>query len=279
MLNRKAILIIAVQLLFFASTAWCADAGQLSDNPRELFPASEFKLGYQGTYLYYDEPDVMHEKGFLNGGFVAWTGYFTDQHIMAAIELEGVAGGMRYYGKYSDGTRLKCDTDDYLLSGRLTVGKGFEVGGVGVTPYIGFGTRYWYDRIKAAGGYKRYIHQYYLPLGVNVVYRLDANWSLGGSIEGDLFLGGTVKSKLSDVGPDYQDADNSQDFLDGFGARISLFAEYQFEACALGFEPYFRYWKLDDSDKDTVRFGDRQARVYEPENKFYMSGIRLYLKY
>ncbi len=64
------------------SSAFAAD--------KELFPTSEFKLGYEGMYMYYDEPDVMHEKGILNGGFGSWTGYFSDYNIMLNAELEAL---------------------------------------------------------------------------------------------------------------------------------------------------------------------------------------------
>ncbi|WP_421901330.1 hypothetical protein [Maridesulfovibrio sp.] len=266
MLKRKLIIFIT-SLLLMASSAFAAD--------KELFPTSEFKLGYQGMYMYYDEPNVMHEKGFLNGGFGSWTGYFTDYNIMLNAELEGLAGSLRYSGKYSDGTPLKCDTDDYFISGRATIGMGIDYGHTGVTPYLGIAARYWNDDIKATGGYERQIKQLYLPVGVNIVTRLDEGWSIGGTLEGDLLLGGKVKSKLSDVGPAYEDVNNTQEFASGGGGRVSAFLEYDFDDYALGMEPYFRYWHIEDSKKDTVSTGT----YMEPKNKFYMSGLRLYVKF
>lgn len=279
MLKRKLIIIITGLLLLISSAAFAGELNLLNRKPREIFAASEFKLGYQGLYLYYDEPDLMHEKGFLNGGFASWTAYFTDYKIMTGLELEGEVGSMRYDGQYSDGTPLKCDTDDYLVGGRALIGRGFEFNRIGVTPYTGFGIRHWYDKIKAVGGYERYITQYYLPLGVNVVSRLKDKWSVGGTLEGDLLLFGNVQSKLSQVGPTYEDADNNQEFGSGIGGRISLFAEYDLDGYSLGVEPYFRYWYFSESENDRVMFGSGEANVVEPKNKFYMSGIRLYVKF
>lgn len=241
----------------------------------ELFPTSEFKLGYEGMYMYYDEPDVMHESGILNGGFGSWTGYFTDYNIMLNAEFEGLAGSLRYNGKYSDGTSLECNTDDYFLSGHATLGMGFEFDRIGVTPYIGIGARYWNDDIKTTGGYERQIKQLYLPIGVNLVTRLDDGWSIGGTLEGNLLLSGKVESKLSDIGPNYEDVKNTQEFASGGGGRISAFLEYDFNDYALGMEPYFRYWHIKESESDTVNSGT----YVEPKNKFYMSGLRLYVKF
>ncbi|WP_320169386.1 hypothetical protein [Maridesulfovibrio sp.] len=271
MFKRKLILFVTAVLLLVSSAAFAGEKG--------LFPQSEFKLGYEGMYMYYDEPDIMHEKGFLNGGFGSWTGYFSEYNIMANAELEGLMGSLKYDGQYSDGTKATADNDDYFISGRATVGMGFDYGNTGITPYTGIGMRYWYDKIKCSGGYERKISQYYLPLGVNILTRMDDGWSIGGTLEADLLLGGTVKSKLSQVGSSYEDAENTQDFASGGGGRISAFLEYDFTNYALGFEPYFRYWYIGESDKDNVRYGAGNADVVEPENKFYMSGVRIYVKF
>ena len=266
MLKNKLILFI-IGLLLISSSAFAAE--------KELFPTSEFKLGYEGMYLYYDEPDVMHEKGVLNGGFATWTGYFTEYNLMLNGEFEGLAGGLRYNAERSSGTPLECDTDDYFLSGRATIGMGFDFEETGVTPYVGIGARYWNDDIKTTGGYERQIKQVYLPVGVNLVTHLSDGWSIGGTFEGDLLLGGNVKSLLSDVGPAYEDVNNTQEFASGGGGRISAFLEHDFEGYSLGMEPYFRYWQFEDSEKDTISTGT----YMEPKNKFYMSGVRLYVKF
>lgn len=271
-MHREKITVLFVVLLsLFTGPAYCGET--------PLFPASEFKLGYEGMYMYYDEPDVMHEKGAMLGGFGSWTGYFTKHLLMVNVEAEGVAGPLRYEGGYSDGTALKCDTDDYFVSACATFGMGFEFGGIGVTPYMGIAGRYWYDKIKATGGYERRIKQYYLPVGVKIISRKGDKWSMGGTLEGDLLLDGQVKSKLSQVGSDYGDAKNDQEFMKGFGGRVSVFMEYDCGTYALGMEPYFRYWQFDDSEKDLILYDGSNHNVIEPENKFYMSGIRMYVTF
>ncbi len=268
---QKLIFIFTLLVMLVASSAYCEN--------KELFPSSEFKLGYQGMYMNYEEPDIMKEKGIMNGGFGSWTGYFTEHNIMVGVEAEGVVGSLKYTGQYSDGTSLKCDTDDYFVSARTIVGKGFDFGDVGLTPYTGIAARYWYDKIKTTGGYEREIKQFYVPIGLNVKANMDDNWSIGGTLEGDLFLGGEVKSKLSQAGSGYEDAKNTQEFMKGGGGRLSMFLEYDLDYCAVGFEPYFRYWQFAKSETDTVLYGGTIANVVEPKNKFYMSGIRLYVKF
>ncbi|BBD08151.1 hypothetical protein [Desulfovibrio ferrophilus] len=246
---------------------------------KELFPPSEFKLAYETMYMFYDEPNVMHEEGFLNGLSGSWTGDFTDNHLMASVELGAVGGSMDYVGHYSNGTSLRCSTNDTLLTARAIVGKGFDFRGTGVTPFVGLSARHWYDKIKVQGGYERFITQLHLTAGVNVISRPWENWSLGGSLEGNLLLMGGVESKLSQAGPGYEDAFNRQRFGNGGGARLSIFAEYDFGDYSLGAEPYFRYWHFADSKKDRISFGGVKGRVMEPENDFYISGLKLYIKF
>lgn len=268
---QKIITFFALFILLLASSASCEE--------KPLFPTNEFKLGYQGMYMYYDEPDIMHEKGIMNGGFGSWTGYFTEHLIMVNVEAEGVVGSLKYDGQRSDGSKLKCDTDDYFISARATVGKGFDFGDIGLTPYTGIGGRYWYDKIKTTGGYEREIKQLYVPVGVNIIAKMDDDWSVGGTLEGDLFLGGEVKSKLSQAGSGYSDAKNTQEFMKGGGGRVSMFMEYDLDSYSVGVEPYFRYWQFAKSKSDTVQYGGSMAEVVEPKNKFYMSGLRVYLKF
>lgn len=266
----RLIALIFLGLLFMPVPGICLE--------NALFAPSAFKIGYQGMQMYYDEPGLMEEKGMLHGGVLSWTGYSGKRLFMVGGELELLKGGMDYDGQYSDGTKLTCNTDDRYLDLRFLAGKGMGFGSWALTAYAGLAGRYWFDRIKAVGGYEREIKQAYLPLGIRIRH-LSGRWSLGGSLEGNLLIYGRVESALSQVGPQYGDADNIQEFMSGLGGRISAFAEYRVGGYILGLEPYYRYWQVRESKIDTIPYGGRRAEVVEPENRSHMTGIRFYIRF
>ncbi len=245
----------------------------------ELFPNSRFKLGYDGEYLFYDQPGLMHIKGFLHGGFGAWTGYFTDNHLMVGLEGSILNGVLRYKGSTASGDSVKFNTENVFAEGRVLVGKGFDCGGIGVTPFTGFGVRNWYNRLEFSPGYSRNITHYYLPLGVNVAVRLKNDWSVGASLEGDVLLSGSVKTELSDAIPGIENPHTHQKFGNGCGLRLGTFAEYDFGGFSFGVEPYFRYWHFAKTDTDDIINAGSTVTLYEPENDFYQYGLRTYIAF
>jgi len=111
---------------------------------------------------------------------------------------------------------------------------------------------------------------------------LAENWTGGITAEYDLFLGGTVKSHLSDVYSGWNDPEVDQDALDGYGLRFSVHFTRTFEerGHSLSFEPYIRYWDIDESDTETLtENGSPIGYVLEPENETLSYGIRLSLSF
>lgn len=245
---------------------------------QDRFPRSRFKLGYNGEHLLYRE-SIMRNKGILHGAFASWTGYFTDSHLMVGVEGDVLNGGLKYKGHSLSGAPLAFSTENTVLEGRVLVGKGFERGRFGITPYTGLGVRRWYNRLKSTPGYGREVLQYYLPLGVNVVARPADHWSVGGSVEGDMLLRGTVKLGLSDAIPGMEDPCTHLRTGQGSGLRLSAFAERDFGKFALGIEPYCRYWHFSRSDMDAVDYGGTTYSFYEPRNNFTQYGLRVYIAF
>ncbi|MFC1594775.1 hypothetical protein ACFL38_05555, partial [Candidatus Omnitrophota bacterium] len=107
----------------------------------------------------------------------------------------------------------------------------------------------------------------------DVVNRLDNNWSLGGILEFDLFIGGEQKSYLSQADLGYNDLSNTQHR--GYGARGSIRVEKNTDLLDLIIEPFIKYWNISDSDVEALTYrGAIIGGGLEPENNSFEYGLK-----
>ena len=100
-----------------------------------------------------------------------------------------------------------------------------------------------HDDVEGPFAYEREVEYLYTPIGIKTICSLSDNWTWGISAEYDLFLGGEVKSHLSDLFGGLNDPEVDQDFGDGYGLRVSLYFDLALaNNSALSIEPYFIYW-------------------------------------
>ncbi|MDF1591573.1 MAG: hypothetical protein P1P89_08685 [Desulfobacterales bacterium] len=222
----------------------------------------------------YEEPSLMSEKGFLYGIMGRYA--YNHKAVMIDSSLEYAAGSLDYDGSTWGGTPVKADTDDYLFEIRTLLGGNIYQGKNKVTPFLGFGLRYWNDTIQGSGGYAREILYLYTPIGFKLTGPVSSKWSWGFSGEYDLFWKGWVTSHLSDADPGYNDPENTQSFGDGFGVRISFqFRNHISTRLSWYIEPFFRYWDVGPSDYAILTYYGAPTGlfVYEPENNTLTYGV------
>lgn len=255
-------------------------SAQTQGNP--LVDTFNFQIGPDVRYLSYDEPDYDVS---IDGPMYGISGEFTyhgignmQNYLMAGFEFEALAGGLDYDGQTQDGTPVKENTDDWLIESRGLVGYEYTFDEKIVTPFIGIGYRYWNNDIHGPGGYEREVQYAYLPIGLRTWASIAKNWTGGMSAEYDIFLGGEVKSHLSDVNPQYNDPEVNQDLGQGSGIRFSLHftREFPTRGHSVTFEPYIRYWDIDKSDTATLtENGTPVGTVVEPGNESTSGGLRV----
>jgi len=243
----------------------------------EGFP-EEFKEHTLGvstdiSYIVYDEPNVMEEKGVMYGAGVSYT-YRKD--IMLRAE------GRFSYGQvdYENSGTIN-NIDDYMLEFRGLVGYDFsKYRGYGITPYIGFGYRYLNDdtsgMISSTGarGYEREANYFYSPIGIEIITPLDNGWSVGATFEYDYFWKGIQKSHLSGAVASFNDLENDQN--EGYGLRASLKIQKKGVESDFMIEPFVRYWDIEKSETANITYnGVLWGYGWEPENNSTEIGIRL----
>jgi len=243
--------------------------------PSEAISKHSFEIAPIIYRFEYEEPSTMSEKGFLYG--VSGNYAYNNRTVMFGVGVEFAVGELDYDGSTWTGVPLKTDTEDYIVEFRSLIGGNIHAGRSKITPFIGFGVRYWNDTLKGSGGYEREILYYYSPIGVQTESPLTERWVWGLKAEYDLFWKGQVKSHLSDVDPGYNDPEVNQSFGDGFGIRFSLrFKNKISEKFSWYIEPSFRYWDVDESDTAILALnGVPTALVYEPANNTVAYGLHV----
>lgn len=189
-------------------------------------------------------------------------------------------GEVDYVGSYSDGTPLTITgITDRMFEARAVLGPTeFIYLSSYYLPYIGLGYRYLYDGANVApGGYRRESNYLYIPLGVEGMTAMQSQWSIGFTLEYDIFVSGTQYSYLSDADPGYNDMQNSQSSGQGYRASLKFIHAGDRD---LIIEPFVKYWKIAQSDTTTITYyGTPVGYGYEPANNSTEIGMKVMLKF
>lgn len=233
-----------------------------------------FVFGPEISYIKYEEPGLMEEKGMMYGIVGS---YAYRNKLMLKAEGKFAYGQLDYEGATWGGTPLTIKSiENYMWEFRGALGYDFAVKAITITPYLGIGYRWLQDNTqeKYIGGYQRESNYLYLPIGVEAVVNLGNGWSLGAAGEYDVFLWGKQISYLSDLDPGFNDPENKQ--TKGYGVRGSITLAKKGEKAGFIIEPYIKYWKIEDSDVELLTYyGTPFSYVLEPENNSTEIGCKL----
>ena len=240
-----------------------------------LLPVHAWQLGISLSYIKYEEPDLMEEKGFMFGFNAA---YAYHQQAMLKAELGVSFGTVDYSSPISGEINGIPNT---MIELRGLAGYDFKVSASTLlTPYTGLGYRYLRDDSSGkvsnlgAAGYLREANYFYSPIGLATYSVLNSTWSLDAALEYDLFWKGLQKSHLSDANLGFSDIENEQN--SGYGLRAMFNLRYAIDNLTYVFGPFIRYWDIDDSEVEPVyRNGSLWGTGYEPANTSLEVGFNL----
>jgi len=232
-------------------------------------------FGTEISYIKYEEPGFMEEKGELYGLVFS---YAYHDKLMAKLDGKFAYGEIDYDGGTWGGDPLTVKRiPDFLMEIRALLGYDFVIkNALTITPYSGVGYRYLQDNMqdKYSGGYQRESNYIYLPAGVETVARLGSGWSLGAAAEFDIFLWGRQISYFSDIDSYYWETENEQ--MKGYGARGSAFIAKKGNKYGFMIEPYIRYWNIKESRQGYIVYGGYLVGYgIEPDNNSTEIGCKL----
>ncbi|MDP9128603.1 MAG: hypothetical protein M3N08_10145 [Pseudomonadota bacterium] len=251
--------------------------------PTKLHPGKQISLqtlsgsqvGLQiSNYRYQEhteaETDFVRETGpkfgltyDFNGIFPR--GYFIDLGLRAAY-------GENHY----TGSGTASGIPDWIFDARVTGGIDLDfenaiwgITSFDVSPYAGLGFRYLYNNFATiAGGYDRYSHYLYLPVGVTPRFRITEQSRLSINLEYDQLLYGWQVSQLSDNNPGAPDLTSPQ--YRGYGLRTS--AMWEWPKWSVG--PYLEYWNIAKSDIGCASGSTITVCGDEPSNQTLEIGVQ-----
>jgi len=271
---------------------WVSD--EAPPDPRKIHKKSNFsyEISTEASSIKYVEhvagTTFMKEKGDMWGinGRITYRIPTEDESLKSLFfnvyRLEGMFtyGKVNYYGgTFSGIPETFYGISDYMFESRGLIGRDFKFKNesIRLTPYFGFGYRSLFDASYAnkPGGYNRRIQYYYVPTGVEVLTKLSHGWSIGADAEYDFFIRGNVTSYWGELGAPI-DAPNVQ--KKGYGLRGSLKLIKSFDRFDLFFEPYVRFWHINNSDVETkllIVIDGVPYGLQEPDNTSLEIGSKL----
>ena len=263
----------------------------------------EFELGTESySYLYREFRNngvYVKFKGFYGGLLFSYTFRPRDVDSLAdmicnvfRVELRGAGGRVDYTGS---GTWHGLH--DYMYEARGILGHEFLMNpSLQAMPYVGLGYRYLndgfqdiparvVDGISYFSAYNRESTYCYIPVGVDVYCPLSKGWGVGGNVEYDVWITGQEVNHFEDMEADTGASAGwdrmKNDQKKGYGLRGSLKIDKVFPGMKLAIEPYYRYWKVEDSEKQTITGpgAPTASQLWEPQNTTHEIGLKVGLKF
>jgi hypothetical protein len=244
-----------------------------SAQPLGIGTRAGIELGGSVSHYRYEEPSFGVKLEGYKGGvdLTVVTAQSSDWFLRWEARYE--------YGKTDyTGSGTKNNNPDWYAEVRGMIGRDFDRGTHGWSPYVGLGYRYLYNDIRGttstgAIGYTRTSQYTYLPLGVTHRLKLESTARLATTLEVDYLIQGRQTSTLSDFNPAFADITNDQ--RNGYGIRGSMY--YETDRWLVG--PWFQYWNTTRSDTAPVIVSVGGANfivgtAFEPRNKTTEIGAR-----
>jgi hypothetical protein len=222
--------------------------------PLSLGTETGIDIGIEnGSYRWQDwtaGSDYARARGRRTGASIALTQAFDtgEDDVFVRAEVSYVQGRVTRTVRNGDVISTGTRQVESAWDSRALIGSDWHFADFTLSPFIGVGYRAMQGKASIDGTayYLREIKQTYLPLGLTLRQHLTNGARLSTTAEYDHLLGSSIRSHYGDdtryttlIGT----VDNKA--KKGFGARLSV--NYEQPPWSIG--PFFRYWKVGESDK------------------------------
>lgn len=245
------------------------------------------ELGSEVFYYRYAEPSAAVK---IDGPMGGYYGNYTYRPRTPGVLNNPVVNAYFLQARYADsrhltytGSGIQKDGHDSVMELRGLIGKDYFIGADGrMTPYLGLGYRYLFDRgdgrITSTGalGYDRKSHYYYFPVGGNLSVATSKDWEMDFNLEYDFLLYGLQKSYFSDLTQftGFNDPNIKSPQTSGYGLRGSVKFLKHGHLADFYIEPFLRYWSINNSKISTFPLDGDSFTGLEPKNNTIEVGSR-----
>lgn len=245
---------------------------------------NSLEVAFETSNYRYREPHMkgpIKDSGHLQGVSMNFTHrslmseILGDNDNFVSLELIYMSGKVDYDGYLQDtagnivGTASSEGIHDWYVDGRLLFGQHFKLSDkLALDPFMGLAYRFLRDegQKKSDSAYLRESNYVYMPIGTGLTWQMSETFKIVLKGEFDWLLQGKQKSGLSRFGPPYGDLSNTQ--KKGWGVRASVKLEQSLGKMGLFVEPFYRYWKIQNSEFDYYAAIDLGGGWYQ-----YIGGI------
>ena len=209
--------------------------------------------------------DVHTDYGSVTAGFTHISDDSTGNAYFSAADIRYSQG----YSNYKSASGAFNDIPDKEGEARVRVGFQMIMYHGVLMPYIGVGSRLFYDKFKVAGpgAFDRHITQFYAPIGATYQYT-QGDWIFSPTLEFDPLFWGQVNSHLSTGISGVSNATNKQQ--GGMGVRGEFMIGQKYKDFGWEAGPFVRYWHVDLSNTAVVAPG---IGAFEPANTRLQTGL------
>ena len=209
-----------------------------------------------------------------------------DDPSFAIIELRYMDGKSDYDGYLMNGTPFKVeDEKDYYMEAALKIGARYRLmAPLSLRPYMGVGwrsLRNGSDGYITSGGVTGYTYQrtstyIYIPLGAFLKYDMTDYLSFTLNGEFDWLIHGNQNSHVDDSW-NVNSVSNPQH--KGYGLRLSFKGKLDMGKFGLFVEPFWRYWKIQNSSKAWYNLLDEHGNIIVPNAGYLVEPFNITREY
>jgi hypothetical protein len=270
---------VVMILVLCSTTAWSAKA---KHSAIPLQQTASLSIGLT-SFDYKEEwtpPDKSTENGWLFGVALQYSVKGgSEVPLFGRLAFDFSPSGTEYgsnvvdnFGRSRDFTSNSKDwfsrfelNAGYILY--KLAGSSFDI-----TPYTGYGYRFWRREIASAEGMLGYTEDYswsYLPIGVRGDYTIDRSWSVGVDLALRVMVSGSIHIGLEM----YKNPTLTLGKRLGFHMEVPV--EYRITpGWALGASMWYEYSAIDQSNySEKVVIGNQYGQVYEPASRTHQFGF------
>lgn len=237
-------------------------------------------LGGELRAYRYVEPGLISHSGPMLGVWGHW-GYQTTWY-KGLLDGNIFLGSLDYNGAVCSLTTGKCSdysAKTFDVISKFTHRFSFEVSPE-VDLFVGAGLRSLYDRGDGSVFYTRLGNYYFLPLGSRIKFLTDGNPQGAHyfvDLEYDVFLKGTMTSRISEVNSSMSDIEHQQNT--GYGLQISAGYQQSWveQSHPMQIQVFYEKWRVEASDTVSQYSSVSRVTYYytEPKNFTESYGVKV----
>ncbi len=245
-----------------------------------LHKPNNVEFGFMYYNFDYEEdlpsPLKSTEEGWLPGFYMGYT-YNKKDDLYTKLFTQYTQAETDYDGTTQAGTPVTDTTDNVFFRVEWDVGYTFDSGEKSsVTPYVGWGYRYWKRGLGGSSPYDEKYTWQYIPVGIRADFELNDRWNMGANVAARFMFGGKMRVKT-----------RTENFKVDLGNKTGWFAEMPIRckfstAWSLVTTPWYEYSEIGKSNEVYYIYAGSFIApdpAYEPASTTHQYGINIGLVY